>query len=108
MANKNIEDGKLHAARVGCRLTTEEHQRLTAEAEAHGVTLSQLVRSRIVGTKLASKIDARAIAELRRQGGLLKHLVGENKSAFDPADVRQVLQTIKDAILAINHEERRP
>ena len=109
MANRKIEESSTHDKRVGCRLTAAEHTRLNAEAQLHGMTLSQLIRHRVVGTQVTSKIDAQAVAELRRQGGLLKHLAltTVGTQAFDPMQLRTTLSEISACILRIHHEGTR-
>lgn len=102
MANKKIEAGSSHSARIGCRLTDEEHARLKQEAEIHGCTLSQLVRSKVVGSVLLSKIEAKTILELRRQGGLLKHLIMSHPEAIDAGQVRKTLHEITETIMRIS------
>lgn len=96
MPNHRIDEDDLHTARVGCRLTEAERDRLKAEAEAHGLTLSQVARARIVGVRLKSRIDSKAIAELRRQGGLLKHLA--QTTSIDRALVGEALREVIAAI----------
>jgi len=106
MANHNVVDGKTQGRRVGFRLSDEEYDRLCEEAALHGMTFSQLGRNRLVGTYVTSKIDAQAIAELRRQGGLLKHLAltVAGTDAFDPIQLRETLKTINACILKIHSD----
>ena len=102
MANRRIEDKQNHDAKVGVRLTQEEYARLKKEAKIHGLTFSDLVRARIAGTKIQSKADALAISELRRQGGLLKHIliqVGDAK--VDRQEVNKLLDEISQTIKRI-------
>lgn len=99
-------DAPAYTARVGCRLTADEHARLLAEADAHGVTLSQLVRGRVVGATLISRIDSQMINELRRQGGLLKHITIEKEGAIDSAAVSETLTAIRDLILELSDRDR--
>lgn len=81
MANRRIEDKHNHDAKLGVRLTQEEHSRLKLEAKNNGVTVSQIIRARVTGTKIHSKADSIAIATLNKQGGLLKHLLMEAEGA---------------------------
>lgn len=106
MANHSVVDGKKQGKRIGFRLSDDEYARLLEEAELHGMTFSQLARNRLVGTHITSKIDAQAVAELRRQGGLLKHLAMTmaGTSAFDPAQLRGTLRTINECILKIHSD----
>ena len=101
MANKKNEHDQSQGVRVGFRLSSDEHARLKSEAEAHGLTLSHLIRSRVAGTKIVSKLDAKIIAELRRQGGLLKHLVQSHGDHMDRAAVNHALNEMIEAIQRI-------
>lgn len=102
MANKRIEDKQNHDAKVGVRLTQEEYARLKKEAKIHGLTFSKIARARLAGTKIQSKADALAIAELRRQGGLLKHIMMEYGDALaDRQRVNNLLDEISQTIKRI-------
>lgn len=103
MEKRMSSRGVSRDARVACRLPLEEKERLQAECEAHGVSLSELLRARAIGTKLLSQIEAQAIAELRRQGGLLKHLVTQT-DAVDPKQVRDALATIVATVKRIGDQ----
>lgn len=100
MANRKISVVENHSERVGVRLTPSEHARLTEQADINGVTLSAWVRGKVVGSTLRSRVDSKAISELRRQGGLLKHLVLES-TRVDRKQVAELLRTIEKTILDI-------
>ena len=61
-------------------LTTEQYERLAIAAEATGLRLSELVRRRVNGVTIPQvhvgimQGQKNLIAELARQGGLIKHL----------------------------------
>jgi hypothetical protein len=67
---------------IGVRFTREERQFVIGEADICGVSLSSLIRGRSLGKRVAAKSDLRVLAELRRLGGLLKHLHNETKGAY--------------------------
>ena len=69
------KDGGRSAARkwVTIRVTEREKMPLTEQAEIAGLSLSEYMRRRFFGGRLAAHLDLNAIAELRRIGGLLKH-----------------------------------
>ena len=75
MKDRKTEDGGRSAARkwVTIRVTEREKPRLTEQAEIAGLSLSEYLRRRFFGGRLAAQLDLNAIAELRRIGGLLKH-----------------------------------
>lgn len=94
-----VDEDKRLVERVGVRFTRFEHDRLVEEAYAHGLTVSKLVRAKVTGAKITSKIDVRAIAEIRRQGGLLKHLAQESK--VDRAQVADALRRLVETIQSL-------
>lgn len=88
-------------ARMGVRFTDEEHQRLLAEADAHGTTVSKLVRAKVIGARITSRVDAKAVAELRRQGGLLKDLAAQLREHSDGDARPKINQALAEIITAI-------
>ncbi len=80
-------------ARCNLRLTQSELERLRDDAEAAGLSVSQLVRRRYFGRPVAHRSEAQLSAELRRLGGLLKHLHNESGGAHS-ARSSQVLDLI--------------
>ncbi|CDW96494.1 MULTISPECIES: MobB mobilization protein [unclassified Thiomonas] len=90
-----------HMLRV--RLTPAEWAELTAIADAAGFTVSDLVRRRALGRPVLATADAALIRELRRQGGLIKH-VYETGGAHT-ATAAQALRAI---VGAIEHLSRGP
>lgn len=102
MANRRIDNKQNHEARVAVRLPQEAYARLKKEAEIHGLTFSKIARARLAGTKIQSKVDALAIAELRRQGGLLKHFMMEcGDGIADRQLVNNLLEDISQTIKRI-------
>lgn len=75
MKDGKTKDSGRSAARkwVTIRVTEREKTRLTEQAEIAGLSLSEYMRRRFFGGRLAAHLDLSAIAELRRIGGLLKH-----------------------------------
>jgi hypothetical protein len=56
------------------RLSADEHARIKQRAESCAVTVSEYVRRCALDRPLTARVDIEALAELRRQGGLIKHL----------------------------------
>ena len=73
--------------RFSVSLTEEQYNRLNAAAEASGLTLSDLVRRRVNGVAIPKvhvgimQGQKNLIAELARQGGLIKHLYSKETAA---------------------------
>lgn len=69
-------------AAIKVRLTAEEKLRLEEDAELAGLSMSELVRRRYFGRKIVAVADEVVIKELRRLGGLLKHIHNESDGAY--------------------------
>ena len=73
------------SARVQCRLTEREHEEVREQARLAGMTLSRYFRQRLLGRKVMASADRAVIAELRRLGGLAKHLHVASEGAYRQA-----------------------
>ncbi|RQU49774.1 plasmid mobilization protein [Burkholderia cenocepacia] len=60
--------------KIAVRLTPDEKMRLRDDAELAGVSVSELVRRRYFGRPIVANADMVMVRELRRIGGLLKHI----------------------------------
>ena len=60
------------------RLTASEKERLREDADLAGLSMSELVRRRYFGRPIIANADAIMIKELRRLGGLVKHVHNES------------------------------
>jgi hypothetical protein len=77
---KSVQE--LRTIKATVRLTESEREFLASEADICGLSLSSLMRNRSLGKRVAAKSDLRVLAELRRMGGLLKHIHNESKGAY--------------------------
>ena len=75
------EDDRLSAV-VNVRLTAAEKARLKDDADLAGLSVSEFVRRRSFGRPIIAQADAVTIKELRRLGGLVKHLHNETGGAY--------------------------
>jgi hypothetical protein len=73
------------SSRFGLRLSEEESQQLRALASAAGLSASDFMRARALGRPVVSRTDATTVRELRRLGGLLKHIHLESGGAYSAA-----------------------
>lgn len=96
MHQANHPDDRL-TERAAVRFTRNEYRQLCEQAALHGITVSKFIRARMTGARIASRADLVAIAELRRQGGLLKHLV-QTANTLNHRDVQTALTAITEAI----------
>jgi len=69
-------------ARIPLRCTPAEKERVQALAKEAGLTVSQFLMRRALGTPVHSKADVQTINELRRLGGLLKLLHTQSGGAY--------------------------
>lgn len=68
--------------RVTVRMTDEEKAKLEEDAQLAGLTLSELIRRRYFGRPIIAQADLAVVRELRRLGGLLKHIHTESNGAY--------------------------
>lgn len=116
MKGRKTEGSGRSAARkwVTIRVTEREKTRLTEQAEIAGLSLSEYMRRRFFGGRLAAHLDLNAIAELRRIGGLLKHNFETLRQAKAPPDVfekqedalRKLVWAIQKISLRCHHDRQ--
>jgi hypothetical protein len=68
--------------RIGLRVSEAERLEIAEQAETSRLTVSEYVRRRILGKRIIPKTDLAALAELRRLGGLLKHVHLETRGVY--------------------------
>jgi hypothetical protein len=98
---------------VNVRVTSEEKSRLKDEAGLAGLTVSAFARRRIMGRPVLAKGDEAIIRELRRMGGLAKHIYLETEvRSFNPDDTLNILRSISACIDRIapdgSQEDKKP
>lgn len=96
MPFESVGDEPLDAT-VNVRLTTAEKYQLREDAELAGLSLSALIRRRYFGRPIIADTDLTMIRELRRLGGLFKHLHASTSGAHS-AQMTTVIRDIGDAI----------
>ena len=64
------------------RFRPDEITRLSDQAEACGLSLSELIHRRALQRKIVPATDLKTISELRRIGGLVKHLFNETGGLY--------------------------
>ena len=67
---------------LNVRLTPAEKERLKEDAGLAGLSMSELVRRRSFGRPIIANADVATIKELRRLGGLLKHIHNQSDGAY--------------------------
>ena len=79
---------------INIRVTPKERIQIQEQAEISGLTVSEYSRRRISGCYIPSKIERGMLYELRRQGGLLKHLFNEAQGMYS--------ENFSDALNSVN------
>jgi len=81
MAFERMKDEPLTAV-VNVRLTKAEKEELREAAALAGLSVSEYVRRRALGRRVVASADLAVIRELRRLGGLVKHIYGNSGGAY--------------------------
>ena len=92
---------EISAGNLGVRVTASEKEKLKEDALNAGLSISELIRRRYFGRPILSKTDETMIRELRRQGGLLKHIWSHNSELYSEetaAALRQVQRCIAQLV----------
>lgn len=90
--------------RFEMRITPAELERLRADADLAGVTVSELVRRRSLGRVIHAASDMVMVRELRRLGGLQKHTMNRLAQYAGVAD--ECIATIRALRVAIERVAR--
>ncbi|MBQ7262096.1 MAG: MobB mobilization protein [Synergistaceae bacterium] len=79
--------------RIHFRMTEQEHLAVETAASVAGVSVSEYMRRRALGHRVAAKADLAILSELRRLGGMLKMIHNETHGRYsrDTADAIQSL-----------------
>lgn len=85
------------AEKIAVRLTVDEKLRLKEDAELAGLSVSELVRRRYFGRPIIANADLAMVRELRRIGGLLKHLHNTSDGVYS-RETAQALIEVTDQI----------
>lgn len=81
-------------AMLRLRLTSSEKERLREDADLAALSMSELVRRRYFGRPIIAHADVVIIKELRRLGGLLKHVHNES-NGINSKESAEVLIALK-------------
>jgi hypothetical protein len=92
--------------RAGVRLSEEERKRIWEQAEASALSVSEFIRRRTLGKQIVSRADLRALAELRRLGGLLKHVHLETRGSYS-RDTANAIRAIESYVRSLERDFRK-
>lgn len=82
---------------IHVRMTDEEQRSINVKAEIAGITISEFVRRAASGRKIIPRIEQNLINELRKIGGLLKHIHNESNGAYSDKTAAAI-DEIRDAV----------
>jgi hypothetical protein len=81
--------------RITIRLSQTEKNLLIEDAELAGLTTAELIRRRYFGKPIVTATDRATIRELRRIGGLLKHVFNHSDSNNQKVGI-EILTTLNE------------
>ena len=94
------------SAVVNVRMTVAEKTEMKEAADLAGLSVSEYVRRRALGRAVIAHADAAIIKELRRLGGLVKHLHNESHGAYD-RQTAAVLTELQRAIQVLSYDRQK-
>ena len=77
---------------INVRLTSAEKAALKEDADLAGLSMSELIRRRYFGRPIIASADMVMLKELRRLGGLLKHIHNQSASAYSQATASAIAE----------------
>ena len=86
------------SAQIAVRFTEEDYETITEQARAATIPLADYARRCILARRIVAKVDVAVLAELRRLGGLLKHVHVTSQGAYS--------EKTRDAITALESYAR--
>ena len=84
---------KARNVRLYLRVNEDEHEAIKGKAKLSGLSVSEYARRLALGFKVCSKFDFNVLNELRRQGGLIKHIHNESHGIYNPMMI-EALETL--------------
>jgi hypothetical protein len=91
---------------VNVRLTVAEKRRLTEDADLAALTMSALIRRRYFGRPVIASADMVMLRELRRLGGLLKHIHNQSGGVYSRETVGALI-ALKAYIEVLCHDRQK-
>ncbi|MDM7322018.1 MAG: MobB mobilization protein [Gammaproteobacteria bacterium] len=92
-------------AMISVRMSRAEKQRLVEDADFAGLSVSEYARRRIFRRPIMAATDAAMIKELRRLGGLIKHIHNESKGTYS-AEMTAALRAVREYIEELSAKGR--
>jgi len=90
-----VKGAKALGERITLRLASDEKERLKSDADLAGLSMSEVVRRHYFGRPIIANADATMIKELRRMGGLMKHIHLESGGAYSEQTAGAIHSIVK-------------
>lgn len=104
---KNKTDGSPRKSdAVLIRLSVEEHQHIKQLAQASTATVSEYIRCCALDRPLKARVDVDALRELRRLGGLIKHLASRDR--VHAYEYRVTFNLLQQAVRRLDRDSKGP
>ena len=91
--------------KITFRLSESEYEQISDNLSMCGLTVSSFTRKRLLGIRIASQADIAVLAELRRLGGLLKHIHNETRGEYSLLTA-QAIQDLSSYVCALTEKSR--
>jgi len=91
--------------KITVRITENEKVHFNEQARLAGLSVSALIRRWCLHRKVIADVDMVMIRELRRIGGLVKHLHNESSGAYQ-AQTAAILHELREAIKRISDDRQ--
>lgn len=88
---------------INVRVTAAERERLRDDAGLAGLSVSDLVRRRCTGRTVTASVDLAVLRELRRLGGLLKHVHVMSDGAYSE-ETAAAMAALREYIERLSHD----
>ena len=106
MNAKSVGNDQRRTDAILVRVSPDEHALLRQQADACAVAVSEYVRRCALDRPLTARTDIEALAELRRQGGLIKHLASTDR--HHAYEYRVALNLLHEAIRHVTRDSKGP
>ena len=91
MAKQKTRKPERLTRKISFRLSEGEYAQISDELSVCGITVSALARRRLLRQRVAARADLAVLAELRRLGGLLKHVHNETLGAYSALTAQAIM-----------------
>jgi hypothetical protein len=106
MTRPRLDDAEKKRERLTVRFRSGEISELSEQADMSGLSVSELIRRRAMKIRVVSAVDMKTLSELRRLGGLLKHLFNETNGLYRQKTT-EILNELHAAAVRVGRRQER-